>query len=96
MSKKYYRLSKHYFKGTEYSTDLTQFYNDDWGSKSGGYEEVDKLRYIQVDEYDSNNNWLNRERYMVDDWYKELRAIPIIKRIIANHPEEEGWEYKGE
>lgn len=91
--KKKYILSKHFFKGTKYTIDLNETGIDMWGTRLDGEEELDQLYYIQVDEYDERGVWYNRERYMVDEWYKDQKPIPIIKRIFDNHPADR-WEYK--
>ena len=91
--KKKYTLSKYFFKGTEYIIDLDETGNDRWETRFDGEEELDKLYYIQVDEYDEWGVWYNRERYMVDEWYKDQKPIPIIRRIFNNHPADR-WEYK--
>ena len=92
MSKKQYGLSAHCVKGKEYSVPYDDFGNKKWGEINWGVEDTDKLIYIQVDEYDEKGVWFNREREMVDGWYKGTKELEIVRRFKDNHPSTE-WEY---
>ena len=83
--KKYYTIRNYYIVGKKYSVevdpDTLQPY---WETKSEeeDYEDVeDKLWYIQVDEYDGNMVWQNRERHMIDEWYKWEKPLVVTSNM---------------